>query len=316
MVKVEHISKRFGRVVAVDDVSFHVNRGEIVGLLGPNGAGKTTTLRLLSGFLCPTAGRITIADKSVVDEPIEARRQIGYLPEHAALYTDMRVEEYLAYRARLKGVWPRRVRARVDEVMELCGVTSVRRRIIGQLSKGFRQRVALADALVHEPPLLILDEPTLGLDPNQNRQVRDLIRALADRHTIVLSSHILPEVEQICHRVVILHRGRLLADGPVPELAQRLRRPRRLVVQVRAPAAEVREALSSWLGPALGPLHVDELSGGWCEARFQVEGEDDPRPTIARQCLERRWDLRELRTEELSLEQIFVALTSRAPELA
>ena len=314
MVKVEHITKRFGRVVAVDDISFRVNRGEIVGLLGPNGAGKTTTLRLLSGFLCPTAGRITIADKSVVDEPIEARRQIGYLPEHAALYTDMRVEEYLTYRARLKGVWPRRVRARVDEVMELCGVASVRRRIIGQLSKGFRQRVALADALVHEPPLLILDEPTLGLDPNQNRQVRDLIRSLAERHTIVLSSHILPEVEQVCHRVLILHRGRLLADGPVSELAQRLRRPRRVVVQVHAPATDVRAALQSWVGPALRQLQMEELSDGWCVVRFQVEGEDDSRPTIARQILQRGWDLRELRTEDLSLEQVFVALTNRTLE--
>ncbi len=314
MVAVEQLTRRFGPVTAVQNLTFEIGRGEIVGMLGPNGAGKTTTLRMIAGYLCPSAGSIRVAGLSVLDDPVGVRRRIGYLPEHAALYPEMRVEEYLRYRAALKGVTSRRVAARVAEAAEMCGVADVRRRIIGQLSKGYRQRVALADALVHEPQLLILDEPTLGLDPNQIRQARELIRTLAARHTILLSSHILPEVEMTCHRVLILHCGRLLAQGPVETLAASLRGRRRVVVQLRAPAEEACAALAR-LADGAG-VRWEDAGGGWGEARFEAAGEGDPRPEVAALAASRGWALRELRSEELSLEQVFVALTGageRAP---
>ena len=198
--------------MAVDDVSFEVARGEIVGFLGPNGAGKTTTMRILACYLPATGGAVNVAGYDVFRDSIEVRRRIGYLPENVPLYPEMRVDEYLNYRARLKGVPPKKRRKRVDEVKGLCGLKDVGRRIIGQLSKGFRQRVGLAESMVHDPDLLILDEPTIGLDPNQIRQVRELIKGLAPRHTILISTHILPEVEMTCQRVLIIHRGRIVAS--------------------------------------------------------------------------------------------------------
>ncbi|MCX7819621.1 MAG: ABC transporter ATP-binding protein [Kiritimatiellae bacterium] len=307
VLEADHLTRRFGRVTAVEDVSFQIRRGEIVGMLGPNGAGKTTTLRMVAGFLCPTAGDARVAGRSVTDDPIGARRRLGYLPEHAALYPEMRAGEYLRFRAELKGVPRARIAARVDEAAELCGVRPVLRRLIGELSKGYRQRVALADALVHEPQLLVLDEPTLGLDPNQIRQVRELIRALAERHTVLISSHILPEIEMTCHRVLILHRGRLLADGPVAELAAQLHRRRRIMMQVRAPAAEVRRQIAMLTGTS--DVLTESLADGWLEVQLEATAGDDLRPSLAALAAARGWPLRELRREELSLEQVFLALT-------
>lgn len=306
MVRVEHVTKRFGGVTAVDGLSFEVARGEVVGVLGPNGAGKTTTLRMISGYLRPTGGTITVGGRSVQDDSIEVRRRTGYMPEHAALYPEMRVAEYLRYRAALKGVPVRRVRRRVAEASEQCGIGPVLNRTIGHLSKGYRQRVALADALVHEPELLILDEPTLGLDPSQIRQARDLVRGLAERHTVLLSSHILPEVEMTCSRVIILHRGRLLAAEPVRTLARRLNRNARIVAQVRAPPDAVRIELAPL---AAGGRLTAEPSGEWTEVRFEAADEDDPRPAVAAAAARRGWDLRELRRDAQSLEEIFLALT-------
>lgn len=311
ILEADHLTRRFGRVTAVDDVSFQIRRGEIVGMLGPNGAGKTTTLRMIAGFLCPTAGDARIAGRSVTDDPLGARRRLGYLPEHAALYPDMRAGEYLRFRAALKGVPRARIAARVEEAAELCGVRPVLRRLIGELSKGYRQRVALADALVHEPELLVLDEPTLGLDPNQIRQARDLIRSLAERHTVLISSHILPEIEMTCHRVLILHRGRLLAEGPVPELAAQIHRRRRIMMQVRAPQDDVLRELARWAGG--GEVAVEPLPEEWVEARIEARAGDDPRPELAALAARRGWPLRELRREELSLEQVFLALTGADP---
>ncbi|MBU4459398.1 MAG: ABC transporter ATP-binding protein [Verrucomicrobia bacterium] len=306
MVRVEHLTKRFGGMTAVDDLSFEVGRGEIVGMLGPNGAGKTTTLRMIAGFLRPTGGTISVGGRSVQDDSIEVRRRTGYMPEHAALYPEMRVAEYLRYRAALKGVPARRVRRRVSESADLCGIGPVLGRIIGRLSKGYRQRVALADALVHEPELLILDEPTLGLDPSQIRQARDLLRGLAERHTVLLSSHILPEVEMTCGRVIILHRGRLLASEPVQALARRLHRNARIIAQVQAPA----EAARAELAPlAAEGRFTAEPVGAWTEIRFEAAGDDDPRPAVAAAAARRGWPLRELRREEQSLEEIFLAVT-------
>jgi len=218
VLAVRSLAKRFGDVVALQDVSFEVARGEIVGFLGPNGAGKTTTLRILSTYLTPDAGTATVGGHDSAREPMAVRRKLGYLPEHPPLYLDHTVREYLRFCAALRGVPRRRRAGAVDAAVARCGLTEVRDRLLGNLSKGFRQRVGLAQALVHGPEVLILDEPTVGLDPQQIREIRELIRALAGEHTVLLSTHILPEVAAVCGRVVIVHRGRVVADAPVTEL--------------------------------------------------------------------------------------------------
>jgi ABC-2 type transport system ATP-binding protein len=221
MIDVANLVKDYGTVIAVNGVSFHVGRGEVVGFLGPNGAGKSTTLRILSGFLGPTSGRVRVDGRDVLEDGIVARRSIGYMPESAPLYPEMRVREYLRFRAELKAV-PRKQRvAAVGHAMEAARVTEMEGTLIGHLSKGYRQRVGLADALVANPPLLILDEPTAGLDPNQIREVRDLIRGLGESHTILLSTHILPEVETTCSRAIVIDRGKLVAEGTIDELRAR-----------------------------------------------------------------------------------------------
>ena len=218
MIDVEHLVKRFSGFAAVDGISFHVPRGQIVGFLGPNGAGKTTTMRILTGFFPPTSGSLRIDGLDAVRDSLAVRRRIGYLPESNPLYTDMRVVEYLDYRARLKGVVERRRRhERVGHVVDRCGLASMRRRLIGQLSKGYRQRVGIADSLVHDPPVLILDEPTVGLDPSQIREIRDLVRDLGQSHTVMLSTHILQEVEMVCDRVMILFAGKIARDGAMDD---------------------------------------------------------------------------------------------------
>src|SRR6187399_2937878 len=215
MIKVENLTKRYAGQPAIRNLNFEVSRGEIMGFLGPNGAGKTTTMRILAGFMPPSSGRASIAGFDVFEKSLQARTHLGYMPENVPLYTDMRVTEYLDYRAALKGVPRRRMVERVGDVKELCGLKEVEKKLIGALSKGYRQRVGLADALVHEPDLLILDEPTSGLDPNQIRQVRDLIKNLGKQHTILLSTHILPEVEMTCSRVIIINKGKIEAcDTP------------------------------------------------------------------------------------------------------
>src|SRR6188768_1364760 len=215
MIKVEHLTKRYAGHTAVNDLSFEVGKGEIMGFLGPNGAGKSTTMRILSSFMPPTSGRASVAGFDIFEQSLQARARLGYMPENVPLYNDMRVTEYLDYRASLKEVPHRRIAERVGDVKELCGLKEVEKKLIGALSKGFRQRVGLADALVHEPDLLILDEPTSGLDPNQIRQVRDLIKNLGKQHTILLSTHILPEVEMTCSRVIIINKGKIEAcDTP------------------------------------------------------------------------------------------------------
>src|SRR5271170_2113438 len=223
MIKVENLSKRYAGVTAVNNISFEVGKGEIVGFLGPNGAGKSTTMRILSSFIPATSGRASIAGFDVFEESLQARSRIGYMPENVPLYTDMRVTEYLNYRAALKGVKGRRIRERVGDVKELCNLKEVENKVIDTLSKGYRQRVGLADALVHDPDLLILDEPTIGLDPNQIRQVRELIKNLGKHHTILISTHILPEVEMTCSRVIIINKGKIEASDTPRNLLNRLR---------------------------------------------------------------------------------------------
>src|SRR6267378_977790 len=240
MIEVENLTKRYAGHTAVRAVSFNVGRGEIVGLLGPNGAGKSTIMRILSCYLPATSGTVRVAGRDVFSQANEVRRRIGYMPENNPLYREMRVREYLRFRGSLKGLKGRRCRDRADIVMEQCGLTDVYRKVIGHLSKGYQQRVGLADALVHEPELIILDEPTIGLDPNQIRAVRQLIKDLGQNHTVLISSHILPEVEMTCSRVLILHQGRILAADTTENLQSLMTDRGQVIVEIAAPIAELK----------------------------------------------------------------------------
>ncbi len=313
MIKVSNLTKRYAGHTAVQDLCFEVARGEIVGFLGPNGAGKTTTMRILTGYLPATGGEVYIAGHDVVTESMEVRRNIGYLPEHNALYTEMRVKEYLRYRGRLKGLGRKRLRVRVDEVCEQCGLEHMRRRIIGHLSKGYRQRVGLADALVHEPELLILDEPTIGLDPNQIRQMRDLIRGLASRHTVLLSTHILPEVEATCQRVLILHQGRIVASDTPSNLKELLVSGDRILAEIRAPREELLSEARAIPGVARVEAHGD---GPWVavEITLAESVSGDLRPAVFDLAVRHGWSLRELKLRDRSLEEVFAELTREEEE--
>src|SRR6266403_2782959 len=242
MIEVANLTKRYAGHTALSNISFSVARGEVVGLLGPNGAGKSTTMRILSCFLPATSGTVRIAGMDVFRHSDEVRRRIGYMPENNPLHFDMRVREYLRFRARLKGLPLKRSRERVDTVMEQCSLTDVSRRIIGQLSKGYKQRVGLADALVHEPDLIILDEPTIGLDPTQIRSVRQLIKSLAEKHTVLISTHILPEAEMMCSRMLILYGGKILASDTPENLQKLMQGSSQIIAEIAAPAEELREA--------------------------------------------------------------------------
>ena len=311
MITVSHLTRQFPGCVAVDDVSFEVGRGEIVGFLGPNGAGKTTTMRILACYLPATGGAVSVAGYDVFKDSIEVRRRIGYMPENVPLYPEMRVDEYLNYRARLKGVPPKKRRKRADEVKDLCGLKDVGRRIVGQLSKGFRQRVGLAESMVHDPDLLILDEPTIGLDPNQIRQVRELIKSLASSHTILISTHILPEVEMTCQRVLIIHRGRIVASDTTEQLRRMMMGGARIVAEIRGPQNDILQQLQSLPG---APRVTASDAGEWGCFTLECAKETDLRPDIFGLSAARGWTLRELRMEKKSLEDIFVSLTRGDPE--
>ena len=307
MIQALGLTKIFGRTRAVDNLSFEVAQGEIVGFLGPNGAGKTTTMRMLTGYLSATGGTIKIAGMDVFSNSLKVRRQMGYLPENVAFYPEMRVVEYLRYRGRLKGVHGRRLRQRLDSVLESCGLGDVRRTVIGRLSKGFRQRLALADCLIHEPPLLILDEPTIGLDPNQIRHVRNLIRGLGKRHTILLCSHILSEVEMMCERVLILKQGRIVAADRTEKLVGLMRGRSRIDIEVKAPAAAVEACLAG----IAGVEHVSiREAGEWVSAMCECGAGMDLRETMHAAIQANRWALRELRMEKRNLEDVFVEITA------
>ncbi len=307
MIKVSNLTKKYGRHLAVDDVSFEVRRGEIVGFLGPNGAGKTTTMRILTGYLPATGGTVLIGGTDVFKNSMDVRRRIGYLPENCPLYPELRVDEYLRFRADLKGVPRRMVRKRIADVKELCGLTSVGKRIIGQLSKGYRQRVGLAESLIHEPELLILDEPTIGLDPNQIRSVRSLIRGLAERHTILLSTHILSEVEIICDRVLIINEGKIVASDTPDALAARTRASSRVLAEIQGPE----EVITSALQGLPGVQNVfSEKRGEWIHWTIESATNTDLRPDVYALAVKHSWPLRELTQDKPALEDIFVALTS------
>ena len=309
MIKVEHVTKKYPARLAVDDISFEIGSGEIVGFLGPNGAGKTTTMRMLTGYLPMTSGRIEVAGYDVSEEPREARRHIGYLPESCPLYPEMRVNEYLRFRAELKGVKPSARRAKVNEVKEQCGLTEVGSRIIGQLSKGYRQRVGLADALVHDPELLILDEPTVGLDPFQIRQVRELVKQLAQNHTILLCTHILPEVEAICERVLILGEGRVVADDTKENLHRRLNSGVVVEMEVRVPdPQEATDKVNTV--PGLDVRAVNALEDGWVWMEIGATS-PEMREELFNLAVIQRWSLRLLGEQEHSLEDTFVQIARK-----
>ena len=306
MIKVENLSKRYAGVTAINNISFEVDKGEIVGFLGPNGAGKSTTMRILSSFMPASSGRASIAGCDVFENSLEARSHLGYMPENVPLYTDMRVTEYLNYRAALKGVRGRRIRERVGDVKELCNLKDVENKVIGTLSKGYRQRVGLADALVHDPDLLILDEPTIGLDPNQIRQVRELIKNLGKRHTILLSTHILPEVEMTCSRVIIINKGRIEASDTPQNLLSQLRTAGGVRLEAKVGNDNGIEILSKITGVKDVSLEKD---GDWNTFLLRVEANSDLREEIYRMSVERKWVVRELSRRKATLEDVFVEIT-------
>ena len=306
MIKVENLTKRYAGFTAVNDLSFEVGKGEIVGFLGPNGAGKSTTMRILSSFMPATSGRASVAGFDVFEKSLEARAHIGYMPENVPLYTELRVREYLSYRGGIKGVSGRRLKERLGEVLDLCSLNEVENRIIGTLSKGYRQRVGLADALIHDPDLLILDEPTIGLDPNQIRHVRQLIKDLGKRHTILLSTHILPEVEMTCNRVIIINRGKIQASDTPQNLLAKLRTAGGIRIEAKTGGDNGVEQLSKITG--VKDVSV-ETEDDWKVFTLRVEANSDLREEIFRLAVERRWAVRELASRRATLEDVFVEIT-------
>ncbi len=309
MIQVNQLTKRYARHEAVRGITFSVARGEIVGFLGPNGAGKTTTLRMLTGYLPPNSGTATIAGHDIFRQSIEARRKIGYMPENVPLYEEMRVKEYLSFRAQLKGLSGGDVRRGVGGVIDTCGLQSVRRKMIKTLSKGYRQRVGLADALVHDPELLILDEPTNGLDPNQIRQIRELIRHLAESHTVLVSTHILSEVEMISNRVIIIDGGKIKAADTPANLIAEMRAAGRIKVEIQADPAVVGGALSRI--DKVKKVTPEELADGWTRYTVWVDSGTDSRERIARLAAQYGWPLRSLFRHVATLEDVFVELTRK-----
>jgi ABC-2 type transport system ATP-binding protein len=318
MIEAQNLTKDYGSVVAVRDVSFSVGAGEVVGFLGPNGAGKTTTLRMLAGFLGATSGSVTIAGFDVATQSLEARARLGYMPESAPLYPELRVREYLAFRAALKRVKRRERPAAVARALEQAAVTDVAETPIGQLSKGYRQRVALADALVSNPPLLILDEPTAGLDPNQIIEVRRLIRELGKQHTILLSTHILPEVEAVCDRALVIARGRLVAEGTLSELLAQ-RGTRQSVIGAQGDTEKLEAALAAVPGVKRARAAAAPDERGTTDFELEIAEDADPEATVERAVaalVAAGAGVRRVGAVRASLEEVFAALTTSGADEA
>jgi ABC-2 type transport system ATP-binding protein len=312
MITVKELTKRYPRTIAVDQISFEVTKGQIVGFLGPNGAGKTTTMRMLTCFLPPSSGTATVAGFDVLEQPLEVKKRIGYLPETPPIYPEMETGEYLKFVGRLKGLKGPDLQKRVDYVSDRCAVADVRKKLLGKLSKGYRQRVGLAQAIIHNPDVLILDEPTAGLDPKQINETRDLIKTLAGDHTIILSTHILPEVEQTCEQVIIINKGKLVATDSVRNLQARARGAESVLIEIggrngnlEVPTAQHKLEQVSGVSRVLCKQQVDS------RAVFEVESQKGQlvRGDLARAVVESGWDLNELRPSAMSLEEIFLQLT-------
>jgi len=311
MITVKDLTKRYARTVAVDQISFAVEKGQIVGFLGPNGAGKTTTMRMLTCFLPPSSGTATVAGFDVLEQPLEVKRRIGYLPETPPLYPEMETTEYLTFVGKLKGLSGSQLKQRVDFVCERCAISDVKKKILGKLSKGYRQRVGLAQAIIHNPDVLILDEPTAGLDPKQINETRDLIKGLAGDHTIILSTHILPEVEQTCQQVIIINKGKLVATDSVENLQARARGSESVLVEVAGRNGNLDlSAVQRRLEQIRGVGRVQYKTSHANRSVFEVESQKGfVRGDLARAVVEAGWDLNELRPAAVSLEEIFLQLT-------
>ena len=312
MITVENLTKRYAVKTAIEGMSFQVQKGEILGFLGPNGAGKTTTMRIITGFMPATDGTVRVDGFDVFDNPIDVRRRIGYLPESPPLYLEMNVAGYLRFVSKIKGVPKDRIDGEVARVMERVSITDVKERIIAKLSKGYKQRVGLAQSLLNDPPVLILDEPTIGLDPKQIHEVRQLIKDLAGSHTIVLSTHILPEVEQTCHQVITIDRGKIVAVDTPQNLRFQLQGVERVFVEVQGPESEIVAKLRGM--PGVTEVRKLEQNDG--RHRFQIEGElrKDIRSDLARTIVQNGWGLYELQSATMSLEDIFLKLTTAEEE--
>ncbi|MBN1344120.1 MAG: ABC transporter ATP-binding protein [Phycisphaerae bacterium] len=308
MIQVRNLSKWYGPVKAVDNISFRIKEGEIVGFLGPNGAGKTTTLRILTCFMPANSGSASVAGHDVFTQSMQVREQIGYLPESVPLYPEMRVREYLNFRAKLRGLAAEARQTSIKRAAARCRVTDFIDRPIGHLSRGMRQRVGLAEALLHDPKVLILDEPTVGLDPTQIRETRNLVKELAKEHTVILSSHILPEVEATCERTIIIAGGRIVASGSPSELKERITQSSRLIAEIRGPA----DAVKSSVGGLNGVGKVESsLTDGWNRLLIDVQAGQDVREDIFKLASKQGWGLREIRREVASLEDFFVQITAQ-----
>ena len=307
MIEVKELSKWYGSYPAVEGVSFEVKKGEIVGFLGPNGAGKTTTMRVITGFMPPTNGTARVAGHDVVKESREARKYIGYLPETVPLYTDMTVQAYLSFMGTLRGMNPKRIKTRIDEVIDICRLGDYRKSLIGKLSKGFRQRVGIAQATLHEPQVLVLDEPTIGIDPIQVVETRNLIKDVGREHTIILSTHILPEVSMVCGRVLIINEGQIIAEDSPRNLADRLQGVEKVQAEIRGPKEQVTRALND----IRGVVNVSVMADG-NRSVYTVEAKRglDLRSTISRMVISNGWALLTIQLVGMSLEEIFLQLTT------
>ena len=309
MITVNNVSKQFGNKEILHNVSFEVKEGEILGFLGPNGAGKTTTMRIITGFLYPNDGAVSVAGFDVIERSLDVRRIIGYMPENPPIYPEMKVRDYLEFVARIKGISGRDIQNSIYTVMERVSISHVQDRICGKLSKGYRQRVGLGQALVHNPPILILDEPTSGLDPKQIIEVRELIQELAGEHTIILSTHILPEVKLVCERIVIINEGRIVAQGTEEDLTKKIKGKEKLQLEIAGPSDAIYKELKGVRGVVDIQVDQKETDG---RTNFIIESEvqHDVRKDLARTVVENKWDLFELRSLHMTLEEIFLQYTS------
>ena len=308
MIRVRNVTKRYGNIVAIDDISFQVDKGEILGFLGPNGAGKTTTMRIITGYMPPTDGEVFLGDCDLMENPLEAKKQIGYLPENLPLYSDLTVESYLDFVADIKNVSGRDKKSRKESVMERCGILDVRNRIIGHLSKGYRQRVGIAQALINDPTILVLDEPTIGLDPKQITEIRELIKSLAGDRTVILSTHMLQEVNMICTRVVIINKGRIALEESLDNLTRGFQGSNNLILKIRYKDGQVKEALMSL--PYVSEASEQTLG----EFVIRSEENRDIREELSRFVIENGWGLLEIRPLTQNLEDIFLRVITKEGE--
>ena len=311
MIKVKNLTKRYVNINAVDDISFHVKENEIVGLLGPNGAGKTTTMRILTCFMPATSGSATVAGYDVFTDSLNVRQQIGYLPENVPLYLDMRAYEYLMFRAKLKNIPRRERRKKIEYCLEMTGITDVQKQIIGTLSKGYKQRVGLADTLIHDPKILILDEPTIGLDPNQIRQIRGVIKGLGQKHTVLLSTHILPEVEMVCDRVMIINKGKIVAMDTPANLMRQLKTGSNLVLEIKGDGEKIKSSLSN-IDTVQSVSYRKKNDAN--EFYIDGNGEKDIREDVFNCIVKDNYILREMKRQTITLEEIFHQVTTKETE--